>query len=91
MFNIGDEVTVDQDYPITQVGDIGTIIAIEGPYYRVKFHTIARSDFQGYTFEFRKDRIVLVTEESVFPTAVSRKIAAIYARQYRKTGYACFL
>jgi len=86
MFKIGDEVTVDADYPITVVGDIGTIINIENGYCRVRFHTIARIDFQDYEFNFSPERLVLISG-----AAVSRKIAAIYARQYRKTGHACFL
>ena len=91
MFKIVDEVTVDRDYPITKVGDIGTITDITRDNYTVVFHTIAREDFIGYTFHFAAHSLVHIKDCPPFKTAVERKIASMYARQYRKTGHACFL
>ena len=86
MFNIGDEVTVDQDYPVTKVGDIGTITAITGNICRVEFHTMAREEYTGYVFNFSIGNLVHIKDCQPRKTAVERKIAAIYARKYRKTG-----
>ena len=94
MFKIGDEVEIinDFNYAITTQGSRGIVLeVISSRLVSVQFTKItSRIPARGDTFSIFVEHLMLLPHCSI-EELVLRKIQTMYARQYRKTGYACFL
>lgn len=94
MFNIGDEVEVSVDkpsrYAVTRGGSRGIVVQATQYIVYVKFDhiTSAFQEYVGTTFAIDVEHLQLAANDG--KSTLDRKIAAIYARQHRKTGYAFF-
>lgn len=98
MFNVGDVVEVFIDiperYPITRAGSWGVVTEIDrwGDVW-VDFEEVTGScrELGNHHYSIKPQHLSFLDKNLLKKTAVERKIGAIYARQYRKTGQNCFL